>query len=164
MEKIIACLERNFGELKDLQIVKEGGHYKTTFICEDGFINYADVKPKGKGYMVFRHAVGEEVETQEVKTTIKEKIIQMEISNLSQRLSKMQQIGAPKILLETIPKQIDELKKGNIKIADKEQLLDMTYKNHKVLTGRGGKVYIQFNDSINYFPEGRYGKFITLNK
>ena len=90
-----------------------------------------------------------------------DKIIGMEIKNSEDRLNKLKEVGGVPTILEALAKNIEELKKGRIKISDKKELGSQEYIDHKVLKGSGGKIFIQFNGYINYFPQGKFGPFLT---
>lgn len=94
--------------------------------------------------------------------TLKEKILDMEIKVVSERLEVFNRIeGSPQIVKDMLNNKLSEYESGNIKIGGCKSLLDTTYENHEVKKGRGGKPYISFNNgTINYFPQARYGKCI----
>ena len=90
------------------------------------------------------------------------KILELEIKATEKRLNRLIEIGAPDIIIENTKKNIEQFKLGIIKINDKQHLLSKTFEKLEVKTGRGGVEYIQFNGNINYFPNGKYGKFIKI--
>lgn len=93
-----------------------------------------------------------------------EKIIEIEIANLEDRLETYKKLGGPQIIIKTIPEKIEKMKNDGIKITDKDDLGQMEYISHEVKKGRGGKIYIHFNDCINYFPNGyAHGAFLAKN-
>lgn len=93
--------------------------------------------------------------------TLRDKILDMEISVLGDRIAKLSDIQAPQVILDNSAKLLTEYREGNIKIAGDIGLLNLPYENHTVKTGRGGKQYISFNHgTVNYFPQAHYGKCI----
>jgi len=94
--------------------------------------------------------------------TIRENICKNEVRMMKERLDRLTELGAPRIIiLETLPKQIAELEAGNLTgIGGDLELLDVEVESIENRTGRGGKLYIVYNGSINYFPAARYGRYI----
>ena len=95
-------------------------------------------------------------------TTIKDYILENEIKNVSERLEKLKDIRAPQVMLDGLAKELQELRKGNFKITGDKELLNYKWKTREIKKGRGGKVFIQFDGKINYFPTAKYGKYITV--
>ncbi len=93
--------------------------------------------------------------------TIKEVIIKNKITSSNQRILDLVRLGAPEIIIERENELLEELNKNEIKISDKENLLDIECSGFELKTGRGGNKYILFNKDILYFPNSRYGRFIT---
>lgn len=93
---------------------------------------------------------------------IKEKIIEMRIKNCEYRLSRFVEIGAPEVMIARVKEILADLQNGVLDVKDKGNIFNETYLNHEVKTGRGGKKYISFNDeTLNYFPEGKFGPFTS---
>ena len=92
--------------------------------------------------------------------TIREKIIANEITAQTDRLTKLSEMGAPAVMITGTEKIIADLKSGNIKVGGDTELLDQEYVSGESKKGNGGKVYIQINGNINYFPNARYGRYI----
>jgi hypothetical protein len=96
--------------------------------------------------------------------TIGEYIILKELEMATNRRNKLEEIGAPEIMISGCNKCIEDLKNGKIEISGSTNLLEIEYVSSEVKKGRGGKVYISFNGFINYFPNAKYGKYIAENK
>lgn len=92
---------------------------------------------------------------------IKEKIIEMEIATATDRLNKLNAMEAPAIITKALEQTLTELKSGIIKISGDADLLNLEFEKWESRKGNGGKVYLQINENINYFPNAKYGKFIT---
>ena len=95
---------------------------------------------------------------------IKSYIIEKEVSNSMERLQKLKEIGAPNVIIESLSKEIEKLKSGNLNIGGDKELIEEEFNNKEVKKGQGGKVYIQFDGRINYFPNAKYGRFISRVK
>ena len=96
---------------------------------------------------------------------IRDKIIEVMLKNVTERCEKMIEIGGPAIIIENLKKEIENLKNGILKVKDKENLLDNEFIDIEWKKGKGGVPYATFNNgSINYFPNSRYGAFITKAK
>lgn len=93
--------------------------------------------------------------------TIKEYIIEKETAIYTERLEKLETIGAPQIVITAQRNAIKELQTGNFKVGGDTNLLDYNFKNREVKTGRSGKTYISFDGKINYFPTAKYGRYIV---
>lgn len=93
---------------------------------------------------------------------IRDKIIENTLKNVTERCEGIIKIGGPAIIIENLKKEIENLKNGILKIKDKENLLDIEFADVEWKKGRGGVPYATFNNgTINYFPNARYGAFIT---
>lgn len=93
--------------------------------------------------------------------TIREYIITAEANNLEKRIERLKEIGAPQLMVAKAEGQLAELRQGNIKIGGEVELLNETFEHYEVKKGTGGRVYIEFDTVARYFPEAKYGKFIT---
>lgn len=89
--------------------------------------------------------------------TLKEKITEIEIATMTVRLENLTAMNAPKIMLETISK---EIAKNDIKVGGDTELLAEIFQTVEVKKGNGGKQYLIFNGNIQYFPQARFGRFI----
>ena len=96
--------------------------------------------------------------------TIREYIVNAELNIAESRLNKLHEIGAPEVMLKSLADCINNLQNGNIEVSGDSNLLDVNYVSSEIKTGNGGKKYICFNNSINYFPKAKYGKYIVKNK
>lgn len=93
---------------------------------------------------------------------IRDKIIEVKLKLVTERCEKIIEIGGPVIIIKNLNIEIENLRNGILKVKDKENLLDLEFIDIKWKKGRGGVPYATFNNgSINYFPSGRYGAFIT---
>lgn len=96
--------------------------------------------------------------------TIKEFIIKCEAKSLTERAEKLEAMSAPKIMIEGCMKAVADLEAGILPVSGASELLDIEYVQHEQRKGRGGKVYVTFNGTINYFPQAKYGRFITTKE
>ena len=78
-----------------------------------------------------------------------------------ERLAKLEEIGAPKIMIEGQQKYVEDLDNGILKIGGEESLLDEKFISAEQKKGRGGKVYYEINGEINFFPNAKYGMYIA---
>ena len=93
--------------------------------------------------------------------TIREKIIERLLIAGEERLMKLQEYGAPKIMIEGQLSYVASLEAGELAVKGDKALLDETYETVEPKKGRGGKTYYCFNGCINFFPQARYGMYIT---
>ncbi len=96
--------------------------------------------------------------------TIGEIIIRNELAAAKARLSKLEALGAPAVTLEAIRREVAQLEAGELKIGGDRALLELEAEGAEVKTGRGGKKYIRFANGVQYFPQARYGRFISREK
>ena len=94
--------------------------------------------------------------------TIREWICKNEARMAAERLTKLETIGAPKVMLEGIRKEITELESGKLKIGGDKALLDVEFGSFEQKKGKGGKVYVQINGNVNYFPVAQFGRYIAV--
>ena len=92
--------------------------------------------------------------------TIKQFLIETEKKQAETRLAKLIEIGAPEIIIENLKKKVVN-PEADFKVGGSKELLEIEYKNHEVRKGKGGKVFLAFNDSVLYFPTAKFGRFIT---
>ena len=88
-------------------------------------------------------------------------ILRNEYRMAQERLEKLIQINAPKVMIQGQQKLVEELSAGKIKIGGEQDLLQCTFATFEIKKGNGGKLYIQFDNGIKYFPNAKYGRFIT---
>ena len=93
--------------------------------------------------------------------TVKEYILQKELYWAQTRFEALQKVGCPEIMLTALGKEIDKLNNGIIKVGGDNTLLNLFFEVCEVKKGKGGKIYIEFDCGIKYFPTARYGRFIT---
>lgn len=93
--------------------------------------------------------------------TIKDFIIEKETRMMKERLEQLEKFRAPAIIIEKTKESIKKLENGELKVSGDESLLEFDFVQCAVKKGRGGKVYLEFDNAIKYFPEARYGRFIT---
>lgn len=89
--------------------------------------------------------------------TLKEKIFELELAAMKTRLEKLLELGAPRVMSESLSKAIE---KADIKIGGDQALLAETFVTVEAKKGNGGKQYLLFNNSIQYFPQAKFGKYI----
>ena len=88
-------------------------------------------------------------------------ILRNEYRQAQERLEKLIQMNAPQVIIQGQQKLVEELSTGKIKIGGDQDLLQCTFETFEIKKGRGGKLYIQFDNGIKYFPNAKYGRFIT---
>lgn len=95
--------------------------------------------------------------------TIREKIIESEIKMLVERIKQYKSIDGPECVIKKMEADIVDLQSGKIKIGGSKELLDIEWNGENVTVSKafGGKLKIQYNGFINYYPHARYGRFIT---
>jgi hypothetical protein len=93
--------------------------------------------------------------------TIRQYITRVAISQGEKRLEKLKSLRAPFVLVEAVEREQARWKEGTVKINGEQTLLDVEFESVETRTGNGGKKYLQFNGSINFFPEARHGLFIA---
>ena len=155
---VTLTLDFGDGEIIKTQISRRNGEKGNYRIITTACLDEEDVQHLRNNEQV--ESIEEEVCPELNIPTILDKILEIEINAWQNRLNKLTAINAPEIMLVKLRENIENAKKGIIKITDKEDLLSIHFKEYEVKKGRGGVPYIQFNGSINYFPEGKYGKFI----
>ena len=94
--------------------------------------------------------------------TVKEFLINREKNLAEARLARAREKGFtfPEIIEINLKKKIEN-PAADFKVGGAKELLDVEYKKHEVLTGKGGKIHLLINGYIVYFPEAKYGRFIT---
>lgn len=92
--------------------------------------------------------------------TVKEYLIYCELKGAEDRLSKLQDMNAPVVMIEGQKKIVADLQNGKFVVSGDIHLLEEDYSGHEMRKGRGGKVYVVINGHINYFPNARYGRYI----
>lgn len=88
-------------------------------------------------------------------------ILKTEYRGAQERLEKLIKMEAPKIMVQGQQKLVEELSTGKIKIGGDQDLLQYTFETFEIKKGNGGKLYVQFDNGIKYFPNAKYGRFIT---
>lgn len=88
-------------------------------------------------------------------------IVRNEYRQAQERLEKLIQMNVPKVMIQGQQKIVAELSEGKIKVGGDQELLNNTFETFEVKKGNGGKIYIQFDNGIKYFPNAKYGRFIT---
>lgn len=92
---------------------------------------------------------------------IKDYILEKEVLRVSERLEKMKEIRAPKVIIEELTKNLVKIQSGEIKVGGEIELLEEEFKQHEVKHGRDGVPYIIFDNEVKYFPFAKYGRYIT---
>ena len=81
-----------------------------------------------------------------------------------ERLVRLKEIGAPKVMIESVETLVEGLYNGNLpKINGDCNLLNKEFEKFEVRKGKGGKPYIHFDCGVNYFPNSKYGRFIAID-
>jgi hypothetical protein len=93
--------------------------------------------------------------------TIKDFIIEKETKMVKERLEQLEKFGAPTIIIEKTKEVLEQLENGELKVGGDKSLLESEFIQCVVKKGRGGKVYLEFDNVIKYFPEAKYGRYIT---
>ncbi len=93
--------------------------------------------------------------------TVFEFLLKNEQRMAQERLAKLEEMKAPEIMVQGQRKLVAELEKGNLKIGGDQELLKAEFETFELKKGSGGKGYIQFDNGIKYFPQAKYGRFIT---
>lgn len=88
-------------------------------------------------------------------------ICEHELPAYEERLAKLESIGAPAVMIESQKEAVDKLRNGDIVVGGNKELLAETVEGFEVKRGNGGKQYVEFNGAIRYFPQAKYGRFIT---
>jgi len=91
---------------------------------------------------------------------VRDYILEGSTKSAEERLAKLQEMGAPAVMIDGQKNIVDELHSGNLKIGGDVELLDEEYISREFKKGNGGKVYIQINGTINFFPNAKYGMYI----
>lgn len=92
--------------------------------------------------------------------TIREKILEVEIANSTKRLEALEDMGMPTIVIDSMRSSIESMKSGDLKISGDTEVLEDEYISGETKKGRGGKMYVCINGSVNYFPNAKYGRYI----
>ena len=93
--------------------------------------------------------------------TIREFIINNEIKSFEERLSKLEEMSAPAIIIDSQRKAVDDLRNGVLKIGGAVEKLDNEMIGFEIKKGNGGKPYVEFADGTRYFPQAKYGRYIA---
>lgn len=80
--------------------------------------------------------------------------IQLRLNARAQELIKIQ---APQIIIDNQLKLVQ-----NPKIGGDTSLFDVEVISKELRTGRGGKKYIVYNGNIGFFPNAKYGMYISM--
>lgn len=80
--------------------------------------------------------------------------IQLRLNARAQELIKIQ---APQIIIDNQLKLVQ-----NPKISGDTSLLGVEIISKELRTGRGGKKYIVYNGNIGFFPNAKYGMYISM--
>jgi len=95
--------------------------------------------------------------------TIGQFITQNAIAGMRERIAKLQQMQAPAVMVDALVKQLAEAERtGSLKIGGDSALLEKEYVGGEWKKGRGGKAYLAFSNGVNYFPQARFGRFISV--
>ena len=92
---------------------------------------------------------------------IKEFIRTKELEFSKERLRRLEELEALKVVLERQREIIEELEEGKFKVGGQKELLEEIFTSFEERKGRGGKPYLVFDNGVKYFPKAKYGRFIT---
>lgn len=92
--------------------------------------------------------------------TVREYILDGLLRGAKDRLEKLAQFSAPKVMIDGQRKLIEKLESGDLSISGDKDVLDDIFVSREFRKGRGGKTYIVINGNINYFPAAQYGPYI----
>ena len=91
---------------------------------------------------------------------IKTFLMNSEKRMLEKRLENLKNIEAPEVMISSLIKTLNNFE-DTFKVGGEKELLDVEYEKHEVVKGKGGKIHLIINGYIVYFPEAKYGRFIT---
>jgi len=83
------------------------------------------------------------------------------IASKENRLNALKDARAPQIIIDNLTAEVEQYRNGNIDIKGDISLLDYEFITREVKTGSGGKQYIQYDNAINWFPNAKFGQFIS---
>lgn len=92
--------------------------------------------------------------------TVREYILDGLLRQAKDRLEKLTQFGAPKVMIDGQRKFVERIEAGDLRISGDKDALNDTFQSREFRKGRGGKTYIVINGNINYFPAAQYGPYI----
>lgn len=96
-----------------------------------------------------------------MKETILDYICRNELKAINFRIAKLEEAEAPQIMIDCCKAEAKKLEEKNLKISGDIELLNVEIESIEQKKGRGGKVYLTINNTINYFPNARYGRYIA---
>lgn len=92
--------------------------------------------------------------------TIREWVARWLLEVTEERLVALQKMNAPKVMIDGVGKQVEQLKNGKVKIGGDVEVLDETFVTVERKKGRDGVTYYHINGNVNFFPKARYGMYI----
>ena len=96
--------------------------------------------------------------------SIRENILKNELPAMRARLIAMQDKGLPKAMLAEMEAGIALMGSGVISVGGAQELLDLPAENPQMKAGRRGKPYVRYANGVCYFPNARFGRFISMEK
>lgn len=96
--------------------------------------------------------------------TIGEFLLRKETKNAAERLQKLIDMYAPEVYLNLARQDLADLKKGELNIGGDRELLKLEFEDYKVMKGSNQKLYIIFDNKVKYFPQAKFGRYITSFK
>jgi hypothetical protein len=99
-----------------------------------------------------------------ITNTIRQSIARNSLIEAKSRLARLESSGAPKQVIEGARQNMEALEAGFVFVAHIDDFGDLEYTSVEVKTGRMGSRFISFTTAqgiINYFPNGKYGAFIS---
>ena len=64
-------------------------------------------------------------------------------------------------MIDATTAELSRLQRGVLTVGGDRSLLDLEYTSYEVKKGNGGKQYVEFDNGVKYFPNARYGRYIT---
>lgn len=96
--------------------------------------------------------------------SIRENILKNELPAMRARFAAMQDKGLPKAMLAEIGSGIALMERGVLSVSGNPELLDLPAENPQMKVGRRGKQYVRYANGVCYFPNARFGRFISMEK
>ena len=106
--------------------------------------------------------------------TVAEHLAQNILKGTQSRLEKLKEIKAPEVMIQHSEQQITLIQNhtaidavSSLVACKSPEILTAEFISAEKHTGKGGKIYVTFETSVgqvNYFPNGRFGRFISYPK
>lgn len=92
--------------------------------------------------------------------TVRQYIINGLIEAGKERITSLEKLGAPSVMVDGQRKYVEKLQKGILEVGGDKDALDDKFVNAEKKKGKGGKSYYVINGNINFFPAAKYGMYI----